>query len=54
MLLNVVSIDSLKRNPNRLYAAAVGDDKTLLRDGNAIDSIARRLRSMSLLMKEKG
>lgn len=49
---NVVSIDSLRSDPNILYAAALSDYKTLLRDGKALDSLAMRIRNMSLLMTE--
>jgi hypothetical protein len=49
---NVVSIDSLKRDPNRLYAASLGEDKTLLRDDTALDGLARRIRNMSLIVTE--
>lgn len=49
---NIVSIDSLKRDPNRLYAASVGEEKTLLSDEKALDGLARRIRNMSLVMTE--
>jgi hypothetical protein len=49
---NVVSIDSLKRDPSRLYAASLGDGKTLLTDDKALDDLARRIRNMSLIVTE--
>jgi hypothetical protein len=49
---NVVSIDSLRRDPSRLYAASLGEDKALLRDAKALDSLARRIRNMSLIVTE--
>jgi hypothetical protein len=49
---NVVSMDSLKRDPSRLYAASLGDDKTLLTDDKALDGLARRIRNMSLIVTE--
>src|SRR5215831_1280654 len=49
---NVVSIDSLKRDPSRLYAASLGEDKSLLRDDKARDDLARRIRNMSLIITE--
>jgi hypothetical protein len=49
---NVVSIDSLKRDPSRLYAASLGDDNTLLTDDKGLDDVARRIRNMSLIVTE--
>ena len=48
----MVSIDSLKRDPNRLYATFLGEDKTLLTDKKALDGLARRIRKMSLIVTE--
>jgi hypothetical protein len=50
---NVVSIESLKRDPSRLYAASLGEDKSLLRDDKALDDLARRIRNMSLIVTER-
>jgi hypothetical protein len=49
---NVVSIDSLRGDPEKLYAASVGVDKNILGDKQALDSIARRMRSMGLIVTE--
>jgi hypothetical protein len=49
---NVVAIDSLKRDPSRLYAASLGEDKTLVTDDRALDGLARRIRNMSLIVTE--
>jgi len=49
---NVVTIDSLRSNPNQLYASTLGRDKDVLRDGNALDSIVRRMRVMNLSVGE--
>jgi len=49
---NIVSIDSLKSDPSRLYAAALGDDASILRDQRALDGIARRIRTMGIIVSE--
>jgi hypothetical protein len=49
---NVVTIDSLRSDPDRLYASTTGKDKDLLRDGKALDSIVRRMRAMNLSVGE--
>ena len=49
---NIVSIDSLKRDPSRLYAAALGSDENILRDPKALDSIARKVRTMGIAISE--
>jgi hypothetical protein len=49
---NVVTIDSLRSNPDQLYASASGKDKDILRDGKALDSIVRRMRAMNLVVGE--
>jgi len=53
---NIVSIDSLRSDPDRLYAASVGKDSEILGDDRALDSIARRMRMMGLSVgdSEKG
>jgi hypothetical protein len=51
---NVVSIDNLRSDPEKLYAASVGVDKDILGNPQALDSIARRLRSMGLVVTENG
>jgi hypothetical protein len=45
---NIVSIDSLRSDPDKLYAASVGKDSEILGDDRALDSIARRMRTMGL------
>ena len=49
---NIVVIDSLRSNPDQLYASAAGKDKDILRDGRALDSITRRMRAMNLSVSE--
>ena len=49
---NIVVIDSLRSNPEQLYASSAGRDKDVLRDGKALDSIARRMRVMNLSVSE--
>ena len=49
---NIVSIDTLKSDPSRLYAAALGDDASILRDQRALDGIARRIRTMGIVISE--
>jgi hypothetical protein len=49
---SIVSIDSLKSDPSRLYAAALGDDASILRDQRALDGIARRIRTMGIIVSE--
>jgi hypothetical protein len=49
---NVVAIDSLKHDPSRLYAASLGEDKTLVTDDRALDGLTRRIRNMSLIVTE--
>jgi hypothetical protein len=49
---NIVVIDSLRSNPDQLYASAAGKDKDILRDGKALDSITRRMRAMNLSVGE--
>jgi hypothetical protein len=45
---NVVTIDSLRSDPEKLYAASVGKDEELLADDRALGSITRRMRMMGL------
>ena len=45
---NVVTIDSLRTDPNKLYASTLGKDKDVLTDERALGSILRRMRSMNL------
>ena len=45
---NVVTIDSLRSSPDKLYAASVGRDPDVLADDKALGSIARRMRTMGL------
>ena len=49
---NIVSIDSLKREPSRLYAAALGSDENVLRDPKALEGIARKVRTMGVAISE--
>jgi hypothetical protein len=49
---NVVTIDSLRSDPDNLYASTAGKDKDILRDGKALDSIVRRMRAMNLTVGE--
>lgn len=49
---NIVVIDSLRSNPDQLYASAAGKDKDILRDEKALDSITRRMRAMNLSVGE--
>jgi hypothetical protein len=49
---NVVTIDSLRSDPDKLYASTAGKDKDILRDGKALDSIVRRMRAMNLAVGE--
>ena len=51
---NVVSIDSLRSDPEKLYAASIGVDTDILGDKQALDSISRRMRSMGLVVTENG
>jgi hypothetical protein len=49
---NIVVIDSLRGNPDQLYASTAGKDKDIVRDGKALDSILRRMRAMNLSVGE--
>jgi hypothetical protein len=49
---NVVTIDSLRSDASKLYAAYVGADKDILTDKQALDSVARRMRTMGLVSSE--
>jgi hypothetical protein len=49
---NVVTIDSLRSDPSKLYATSVGADKEILADKQALDSVARRMRTMGLVSTE--
>jgi len=49
---NVVTIDSLRTDPNKLYASTLGKDKDVLTDEKALGSIVRRMRSMNLATGE--
>jgi hypothetical protein len=49
---NVVTIDSLRTDPNKLYASTLGKDKDVLTDEKALGSILRRMRSMNLATGE--
>jgi hypothetical protein len=45
---NVVTIDGLRSDPDKLYASTLGKDKDVLTDEEALGSITRRMRSMNL------
>jgi hypothetical protein len=49
---NVVTIDSLRSDPDKLYASTLGKDKDVLTNEKALGSIARRMRSMNLASAE--
>jgi hypothetical protein len=49
---NVVTIDSLRSNPDKLYASTLGRDKDVLTNEKALGSIMRRMRSMNLAAGE--
>ncbi len=49
---NVVTIDSLRSDPSKLYASSVGADKDILANMQALDSVARRMRTMGLVSSE--
>jgi hypothetical protein len=49
---NVVTIDSLRSDPSKLYAASVATDKDILANKQALDSVARRMRTMGLVSSE--
>lgn len=49
---NIVVIDSLRSNPEQLYASSAGKDSEILHNGKALDSIARRMRAMNLSVSE--
>lgn len=49
---NIVSIDSLKSDPSRLYATALGDDGSILQDQRALDGIVRSIRTMGIIVSE--
>jgi hypothetical protein len=43
-----VTIDSLRSDSEKLYAASVGKDEEVLTDDRALGSIARRMQTMGL------
>ena len=49
---NVVTIDSLRSDPSKLYAASIGADRDILTNKQALDSVARRMRTMGLVSSE--
>ena len=49
---NIVVIDSLRSNPDQLYASMAGKDRDILADGNTLDSIVRRMHAMNLSVGE--
>jgi hypothetical protein len=49
---NVVTIDSLRGDPDKLYASTLGKDEDVLTNEKALGSIARRMRSMNLALVE--
>jgi hypothetical protein len=49
---NVVTIDSLRSDPDSIYASTFGKDKDVLANEKALGSILRRMRSMNLATGE--
>jgi Protein of unknown function (DUF3363) len=49
---NVVTIDSMRSDASKLYAASVTTDKDILANKQALDSVARRMRTMGLVSSE--
>jgi hypothetical protein len=49
---NVVTIDSLRSDPSKLYVAFAGTDKDILTNKQALDSVERRMRTMGLVASE--
>jgi hypothetical protein len=47
-----VTIDSLRSDASKLYAASVATDKDILANKQALDSVARRMRTMGLVSSE--
>lgn len=45
---NVVTIDTLRSDPSKLYAVSVGRDIEILKDSASLDSLVRRMRTMGL------
>ena len=48
----VVTVDNLRSDPSRLYAGSVGVDKEMFANKQALDSVARRMRTMGLVSSE--
>jgi Protein of unknown function (DUF3363) len=51
---NIVTIDSLRSDPSKLYALSIGTDKDIFTNKQALDSVARRMRTMGLVSSESG
>jgi hypothetical protein len=49
---NIVVIDSLRSNPEQLYASSAGKDSEILHNEKALNSIVRRMRVMNLTTGE--
>jgi len=49
---NIVAIDSLRSDPDKLYASSLGKDKDVLPNENALGSLSRRMRTMGLVAGE--
>ena len=45
---NVVTIDALRSDPSKLYAASVGRDSEILKDAAVLDSLVRRMQTIGL------
>jgi len=45
---NIVTIDSLRSDPSKLYASSAGMDQDVLKDAAVLDSLARRMQRMGL------
>jgi hypothetical protein len=49
---NVVTIDALRGDPSKLFAASIGRDAEILKEPAVVDSLIRRMRTMGLVTVE--
>jgi hypothetical protein len=49
---NIVTIDSLRSDPDSLYASTLGKDKDVIANEKALGSILRRMRAMNFSVGE--
>ena len=49
---NVVTIDALRSDPSKLFAASIGRDAEILKEPAVVDSLIRRMRTMGLVTVE--